>query len=1069
MTDPSPIDAREAAALLEAALFGISGEEDDGRSGVDLSEELPLVDGYRLKRLLGEGGFGEVFEADQLAPIRRPVALKVMRQGCSTRELLTRFEQERQALALMNHPNIARILDAGETEDGRPYIAMELVDGDTIDVVAGDLGLREKISLMRDVAKAVAHAHLKGIIHRDLKPSNLLIAKGDGGILEPKVIDFGIAKALDGPLVTGVMFTHVRQIVGTPGYMSPERIHSSQNRSAADTRADVFALGAVFWELLSGSTPVQSSDGGETRVRLPGGAGVPVELRWIAEKATDSEIERRYATAAALAEDLEAWLEERPLVAAPRSPLYLFSKWAKRHRVMASLIAALTFSLITLVVVLWEKNTEIRRALAESESRREERDRAAANEHYASAIIREKRRPAHALAHLAIALRQDPENQAALGLALSTLRHRSFPRPLAPSPDYREGEVIAFALAASGNWAALLSSGEGDGKTVLTRFKKGESRPEEIALDTGMDPSWLAISDGGAIACASRAEVGIVSGEGTVVKALFAPAGLRRLAWTPREDLWMLGATELHRVASGGESKVKIHPLPSLAIKDAVSASGSQILVALEGGQLLLFDESQGRPREIAAPIPAPPTALAIHEGGGLMAASWRNGAMWISSGDHLVDSSGEPILQLRFLPGGRDLIALSPSSLHVVDSSSGAMRETLILTKPLRLLLPAGEEAILTQAAFDRPVSRRLGVISEGVEWPAIDGRILGEADASGKSIVLVDEEDHRIEWLDPARGESAVEQEPAARNWIALSPGPEGRGWTGVDDEGWICQDAVSQAPRPLWRASDSKLRLAAVSATGGTALIDLAPAPGVFIADRETGMGPLRDWGKASAFTLSHDGSLAALAYPGGGTAVFDVLSGQRIADREWKRGPVTAVTFVGSDRVAVAVAGQVRVWEWRSDHVLPTPIDLPGTITALAPDSGGRRLAAAGEGALHLLDVDSGRRIAGLLRGPVVARCLAWDREHGDTVHAFGEGERLLLHVPPFLRRAPEWLPDWIEGRVGVAIDADARLVRFRSEVSPALPPSVDPALKKWLEPFTRSAERVSPGPPFPTQF
>lgn len=1052
MIDPTPSDAEKAADLLEAALFGFSGGGDDGQSEADLSEDLPLVEGYRLKRLLGEGGFGQVYEAEQLAPIRRPVAMKVLRQGCSTRELLTRFEQERQALALMNHPHIARIFDAGETEDGRPYIAMELVEGGTIDVVARKLCLREKVSMMRDVAKAVSHAHLKGIIHRDLKPSNLLIAEGDGGTLEPKVIDFGIAKALDGPLVTGVMYTQIRQVVGTPGYMSPERLQSSQNRSAADTRADVFALGAIFWELLTGSTPMQSPDGEETRVRLPGGAAVPAELRWIAEKATDAEVGRRYATAGALAEDLEAWLEGRPLVAAPKSTFYLLSKWAKRHRAMAGLITALMLSVISLVVVLWQKNTEIRRALAESESRREERDRAAANEHYASAIMRERRRPAHALAHLAIALRQDPENQAALGLALSTLRHQSYPRPVAPSLDYPEGEVTAFVLSANGEWVALISRDETSGKTTLTRFKRGAFRSEEISLNSGIDLSLLAISDGGVIACATEAGVGIVDGEGRVTMVPDTPAGLRRLAWTPSGDLWMLGASELRCVGSPGGETIASHAFPSLPIREAVSPSGGRLLVSLEGGRILLFDESQEHPRELTAPIPAPPTALAIDEGGGFVAASWRNGAVWISPGDHLVESTGETVLQLRFLPGGEGLLALSPSSLRVLDLATGAVLETLSLDKPLRLLLPAGVGAILTQAAFERPVSRRLGELAATEEWPAIEGRIHGGADASGRTIVLIHEEDHRIEWLAPARGESVVEQKPPTRNWLALSSGTEGQGWTGIDAEGWVCHDAGSETPRPLWRASEGDIRLAAVSKDGATALIDLAPAPGVFVAMRESGMGPLREWGKASALALSQDGTLAAIAYPGGATTVFEVLSGERLARRDWKRGPVTAVTFVDADRVALAASGQVRVWEWRTDQVLPTPIDLPGTITALAPDPGGCRLAAAGEGALHLLDVASGRRLVGLLRGPEVARCLAWDLAAGGTVHAFGSDERLLLQVPPFLERAPAWLPDWIENRVGVTIDSESRLVRPRSDSIEPVPASADPALRAWLEPF-----------------
>lgn len=1052
MTDPPPIDARKAADLFESALFGFGGVDDDGQAEADLSEDLPLVEGYRLRKLLGEGGFGQVYEAEQLEPIRRPVAMKVLRHGCSTREMLARFEQERQALALMNHPHIARIFDAGETEDGRPYIAMELVEGGTIDVAARDLGLREKVSLMRHVARAVAHAHLKGIIHRDLKPSNVLIAGGDGGILEPKVIDFGIAKALDGPLVTGVIYTQIRQVVGTPGYLSPERLHSSQNRSASDTRADVYALGAIFWELLTGSTPMQSPDGEETRVRLPGGGAVPAELRWIVEKATDAEIASRYATAGALAEDLEAWIEGRPLVAAPRSTLYLVSKWAKRHRATAALIAALIFSVITLVVVLWQKNSEVRRALAESESRREERDRAAANEHYASAIMRERRRPAHALAHLAIALRQDPGNQAAIGLALSTLRHASFPRPTHPSIEYGAGEARAFALSANGAWAALVSRANGNGRTILTRFKKGALNREEIPLDSAPGPSWVAVSDGGLIAFADEAGVGIAGGEGPVARVADAPAGLRRLAWAPGGQLWILGARELLRARGVDGGKVAVHSLPALSMKEAVGSTGDRLIVALEGGELLLFDDSQGGGREFTAPIPAPPSALAINDGGGLVAAAWRNGEIWISPGDRLVPSAGEPVLQLRFLPGGEGLLALSPSSLRVVDPIGGLVRETLELSKPLRFLLPAGKGSILTQAAYERPFTRRLGDLTEAEEWPSIEGRVRCEADALGETVVLLDEEAHCLEWISPARGGLMEVREPSRRQWLALSAVPGGAGWTGIDTDGWVCQDAGAETPRPLWRASDGNPRLASLSANGTTALIDLAPAPGVFVVDRESGTGPLREWGKASAMALSPDGTLALLGYPDGATAVFEVLSGECLARRDWERGPVTAVSFVDPDRVALAASGQVRVWEWRVDHALPSPIDLPGTITALAPDPEGRRLAAASEGALHLLDVETGRRLVGQLKGPSATRCLVWEAGQGGAVHAFGNGERMLLRVPPFLEHAPAWLPDWIENRVGVAIDGEARLVRRRSETIDPIPASADPALRAWLEPF-----------------
>lgn len=476
--------------------------------------------------------------------------------------------------------------------------------------------------------------------------------------------------------------------------------------------------------------------------------------------------------------------------------------------------------------------------------------------------------------------------------------------------------------------------------------------------------------------------------------------------------------------------------------------------MAVEGGGLLLFDDSEGLPRELVTPIPAPPTALAINEGGSLVAAAWRSGAVWITPGDHLIESTSEAVLQLRLLPDGVGLLALSPASLRILDPVKGIVRETISLTEPLHLLLPVGEEAILTQASYQRPMVGSIKSLAEPEEWSAIGGKVHGASDASGQWIVLADDEDHHIEWLAPSRGESVIEQKPTARNWLALSCGSGDRGWTGIDSEGWVCQDSESDSPRAVWRTTEGDIRLAAVSAGGGTALIDLVPAPGVFVAERESGTGPLRAWGKASSLALSSDGRLAALGYPDGSTSVFAVASGDRVARRDWKRGPVTAVTFVDSERIALAVSGQVRVWNWKTGQVLPTPIDLPGTITALVTDPEGHRLAAAGENALHLLDVETGRRLVGKLTGPSAPRCLVWESAPNGSVHVFGEGEHHLLLVPPFLERAPSWLPDWIENRVGVTIDGEARLVRRRSGTIAPVPESADPSLRTWLAPMAK---------------
>jgi serine/threonine protein kinase len=210
---------------------------------------------YKLLQLLGEGGFGVVFLAEQTEPVRRKVALKVIKPGMDSKQVVARFEAERQALALMDHPNIARVLDGGTTDSGRPYFVMELVKGVPITQFCNQNRLtpRERLELFIPVCQAVQHAHQKGVIHRDLKPSNVLVTLYDDKPV-PKVIDFGIAKAIEQKLTEQTLFTRVGQVIGTLEYMSPEQ--ASLNALDVDTRADVYALGVLLYELLTGTTPL---------------------------------------------------------------------------------------------------------------------------------------------------------------------------------------------------------------------------------------------------------------------------------------------------------------------------------------------------------------------------------------------------------------------------------------------------------------------------------------------------------------------------------------------------------------------------------------------------------------------------------------------------------------------------------------------------------------------------------------------------------------------------------------------------------------------------------------------
>jgi serine/threonine protein kinase/tetratricopeptide (TPR) repeat protein len=379
----NPALRAEVEALLRSSQK--TGDILDLPEKPSVTTDLPAPEGpgtvigpYKLLELIGEGGMGAVWMAEQTEPMQRRVAVKVVKEGMDSKQVLARFEAERQALAVMDHPNIAKVHDAGRTPSGRPYFVMELVKGQPITQYCDEkrLGVRERLELFGDVCRAVQHAHQKGIIHRDIKPSNVLVAPYDGKPVV-KVIDFGVAKAVGQKLTEATLFTGFGAVVGTPEYMSPEQAET--NNQDIDTRSDIYSLGVLLYELLTGSTPltrkrikeaallevlrvIREEEPPKPSTRLSSTEELPSvaaqrqtepakltklvrgELDWIVMKALEKDRNRRYETANGFALDVQRYLADEPVLACPPSAGYRLRKFVRRNKgpVVAASLVALT-------------------------------------------------------------------------------------------------------------------------------------------------------------------------------------------------------------------------------------------------------------------------------------------------------------------------------------------------------------------------------------------------------------------------------------------------------------------------------------------------------------------------------------------------------------------------------------------------------------------------------------------------------------------------------------------------------------------------------------------------------
>jgi WD40 repeat protein/serine/threonine protein kinase/Flp pilus assembly protein TadD len=912
------------------------------RSGdlLDLTENVPAATGlaaregrgtvigpYKLLEPIGEGGMGTVWMAEQTDPIQRRVAVKVVKEGMDSRQVLARFEAERQALAMMDHPHIAKVLDAGKTPSGRPYFVMELVKGRPITNYCDEkrLGVRERLVLFGDVCQAVQHAHQKGIIHRDLKPSNVLVAPYDGKPVV-KVIDFGVAKATGQRLTDKTLFTGFGALVGTPEYMSPEQ--AEVNNQDIDTRSDIYSLGVLLYELLTGSTPLTrkrikeaallevlrvirkeepprpSTRLSESKDSLPSISAqrqtepakltklVRGELDWIVMKALDKDRNRRYETANGFAMDVDRYLADEPVLACPPSAWYRLRKLALRNRAVLATASVVAASLVAVAALaLLYADRQRRFGIDKAEAARE-----------------------------ITVLAGDLETSLAGSNRL--LAMRNFDRGQAA---FEKDQIGAGLLWMIESWRSAVAAGDPDWQRAA-RSNLAAWQPHHGRL---------------------RA---LLSHEGPADAAAFSPDG--KTIITGGDD----GMARLWDAATGQPVGQPLRHQGTV-FAAAFSPDGKSILTGSGDKTARLWDTAAGEP--LGSPIP---------HGGEVMAVAYSPDGRTILTGstDNKVQrwevSTHRPIGEPLLHQNGLASVVYSPDGKSFLTGSGDRTARLWDATTGKPIGSPFHHSGPIWSVAYSPDGRALLTGGSDGVvqQWDAATGKPVGEpirhrlkvravAFSPDGRTVLTGSEDKTARLWDAVTnqpiGPILVHQGPV----VAVAYSPNGRTFlTASSDNTVRLWDAEAGQPFGLILDRQDVGQTVAFS-PDGKSILSGHWGGSVMQWDTATGqiIGPtMHHQGPVVAVAVSHDGTRLLTGSNDKTARLWDMATGSPLARPLEHGSTVNVVRFSPDGKTIVPGGGDqmVRIWDALTGALLGKPISQPGSVDALAVSPDGKSFVA-----------------------------------------------------------------------------------------------------------------------------